>query len=251
MGEGHREVALSARPGVLFGGCTLRRRRQHDMRGNRVRIAILGCTGKTGIELVRQALERGYEVVAISRHASSLPARPRLTLIDADARDENALLPAFVDCGAVLSVVGSHRRGGDVRIYSEAMTATLCAMGRAGIRRLVCVSAAGVNPKNSQDIPWLFRAGVIPLFASAEYADMGRMESLVDASGVDWTIVRPLWLRPSLWRRGYVARSEGPVRRNTGIGRAALARFMLDCLDEENWIRSGAWVANGPVRAKK
>lgn len=213
-----------------------------------MRIAVLGCTGKTGEELTRQALERGYEVTAVARHASRLQTRPGLTLLDADARDESALRMELAGSAAVLSAVGSHRRGGDLRVYSDVMRATLAAMRAGGVRRLVCVSAAGVDMERSREIPWLFRVGVIPLLARAEYADMGRMEELVEGSDVDWTIVRPLWLRMALSRGGYVTRCEGPVRSGGGIRREELARFMLDCLGDERWIRQRVWVADGPKK---
>ena len=33
-------------------------------------VAIIGASGKTGTKLVRESLQRGYEVVAVCRHTS-------------------------------------------------------------------------------------------------------------------------------------------------------------------------------------
>ncbi|MGW2223143.1 NAD(P)H-binding protein, partial [Nonomuraea sp. NPDC001684] len=39
-----------------------------------MRLVIFGATGRTGLELVRQALDLGHEVTAVVRDAARLPA---------------------------------------------------------------------------------------------------------------------------------------------------------------------------------
>ena len=52
-----------------------------------MRIVIFGANGRTGRQLVGQALASGHEVAAVTRHPAQLPSRERLTVIGADVLD--------------------------------------------------------------------------------------------------------------------------------------------------------------------
>lgn len=64
-----------------------------------MRIAVFGATGRTGVPLVRQALDRGHEVVAFVRLPGTLsfePDEPGLTVFEGDASSGD---PAPVPAG--------------------------------------------------------------------------------------------------------------------------------------------------------
>jgi putative NADH-flavin reductase len=56
-----------------------------------MRIAIVGANGRTGRQLVTQALAAGHEVTALTRHPGQVPARERLAVARADVTDPEAL----------------------------------------------------------------------------------------------------------------------------------------------------------------
>ncbi|MFI7689761.1 NAD(P)-dependent oxidoreductase [Nonomuraea sp. NPDC049655] len=61
-----------------------------------MRLVIFGATGRTGLELVRQALDLGHEVTAVVRDAARLPAglRDRVETVTADLAESERLLRA-------------------------------------------------------------------------------------------------------------------------------------------------------------
>ncbi|BCJ38540.1 hypothetical protein Athai_60430 [Actinocatenispora thailandica] len=68
-------------------------------------------------------------------------------------------------------------------------------MTRHRVRRLAVVSSTGVDPHPYPDAGLLFNRVLLPyvtrVLGRTLYADMRRMEELVRASSLDWTIVRP------------------------------------------------------------
>ncbi|WP_436534805.1 NAD(P)-dependent oxidoreductase [Actinoplanes sp. HUAS TT8] len=71
-------------------------------------ITVLGASGATGLELTRQALERGHSVVAIARTPSkiAIPDSPRLTRVAADVRDPDSIAAALAGRAVVVSGLG-------------------------------------------------------------------------------------------------------------------------------------------------
>jgi len=208
-----------------------------------MRLLVLGASGATGRLLVSAALDRGHDVTALVRDpARHAIAHPRLRTCSGNALDAHVVADAVAEQDAVLSVLGTRARTGRVEIYSAGVRAVLGAMSAHGVRRLVVLSAAGVPTLDSPAVPWLFRQVVVPLLARREYADMARMEALLVASDVDWTALRPLWLRngPSLGNVRVSAQPFAPAR--WGVRRSDLATAMIDVVERGTFTRQGAWI---------
>jgi len=70
-----------------------------------MRVTVLGASGGTGLELTRQALERGHTVTAIARNPGSIPDSPRLIRAAADVRTD-FVMTALEGSKVVLSGLG-------------------------------------------------------------------------------------------------------------------------------------------------
>src|SRR6266436_9262191 len=72
-----------------------------------MRLLIIGATGGTGRELVKQALERGHQVTAFVRTPARLRlAHERLTVVRGDVLDRSSVEAAVRGHDAVLSALG-------------------------------------------------------------------------------------------------------------------------------------------------
>ena len=72
-----------------------------------MRIAVIGANGHTGRIVVKDALARGHQVVAVARtDQASRPDDHNLTNARADVRDAGALMHALVGTDAVISALG-------------------------------------------------------------------------------------------------------------------------------------------------
>lgn len=148
---------------------------------------MFGATGATGARVVAQALDRGWEVRALARKPEALTiSDPRLTVVEGDAREADAVAQVVRGADAVVSTIGLPK-GADTSL-SEA-TRTICdAMAAAGVRRLVVMSVLGL--RDSADKAGIFGRVIIPVFLRKPMADRVRLEEVVEASGLDYTIVR-------------------------------------------------------------
>lgn len=151
-------------------------------------LTVFGATSTTGRPLVQQALDAGHTVTAVTRDARRVPLRhDRLRVVEGDVTDPAACLPAVTGADAVVITLGAGRRG----VVREAGTrAVVAAMGRAGVRRLVCQSTIGVGSSRANLNFW-WRHVMFGALLRTAYADHVRQEEVVRASDLDWTIVRP------------------------------------------------------------
>ncbi|HEX7703825.1 MAG TPA: NAD(P)H-binding protein [Kofleriaceae bacterium] len=160
-----------------------------------MKLLILGGTGGTGRQLVEQALAAGHDVTALVRDpAKAGLAHAKLTLVKGRATDADEIAAAVAGHDAVLSTLGP-RKNKDP-ISADAAKATVEAMKRQGIKRLVWLSAGGVGDSAPQLVRESFVFGkiIMPLFLKHPYANHAIAEEMLRGSGLDYTIVRPVQL---------------------------------------------------------
>src|SRR5215831_16305992 len=72
-----------------------------------MKLFVVGATGRTGLEIVQQALARGHHVTAFVRSPESITLKnERLTVLKGDAVDEDQLSDAMQNHDAVVSTLG-------------------------------------------------------------------------------------------------------------------------------------------------
>lgn len=206
-----------------------------------MRIAVFGANGPTGRLLTGQALAAGHRVAAITRQPGSFPLRhQRLDVVGADVLDATAVDTAVAGQEAVLSTLGVPPSKEPITTYSRGVANIVAAMKRQGVRRLAVVSSSGVDPRPYSDGGFLFNRVMLPyvtrVLGKTLYDDMRRMEALVRASDLDWTILRPsgLYDLPSV--TGYALVEGHADARFTS--RTDLAASMLALLDDDRYVRA-------------
>lgn len=209
-----------------------------------MKLTVLGATGGTGLQVLRQACTAGHDVVAVVRDPSRLPAGlPGLTAVTADVTDPDALGEAVSGRDAVISALGPRGRG-PATICTDGAAAASTAMRRHGVRRLIVVSNSGMHV-DDRDGPFTRRV-VKPILGrvlAAAYADMQRMEDLVSATDLDWTIVRPPMLTDGKHTGRYRTELGHNIPGGNRISRADLADRILGCLTDPGAVRATVSVA--------
>ncbi len=212
-------------------------------------IVVFGANGGTGRILVRQALDGGHTVTAVTRHPDAFPiTHENLTVLAADVYDPNAVDSAIAGHDVVLSALGVPYGRKPISVYSTGITNIIAAMDRHSIRRLVCVSSSATDPSTRHHDTgggFFFEKVLKPIITKTLgrelYADMLRMEHLVQQSDLDFTIVRPSGLFETPDVTAYVDREIELPERFTA--RADLAAFMLRLGEGDEYSRTSAAVA--------
>src|ERR1700674_2093698 len=110
--------------------------------GNRLPILIIGATGGTGRQLVRQALELGHQVTAFVRTPARLKIEhPRLRIVKGNVLDYASVESAMQGQNAVLCALGTKRFFFPTRTLSEGTRNILRAMKACNAPRLICESS--------------------------------------------------------------------------------------------------------------
>lgn len=192
-----------------------------------MKLLIFGSTGKTGRELVNQALDAGYEVTAFARNPQKMEIRhDRLTVVKGDITDADSINVAVPGHDAVLSALGSPGLGKSTEL-SDGTRRIIASMEGSGVKRLIFESTVGVGDSSSHATVfarWFF----FPVVIRNILADKEIQERIIKESSLDWTIVRPGRLtngpKRGIYREGDAISGTAVA---TSISRADVAEFML------------------------
>lgn len=207
------------------------------------RVLVVGATGGTGRELVKQALRRGYAVTALARNPSALGLEhPRLRVLPGNVLDPASLEVAVAGQDAVLSALGHKQFFRPTRIQSQGTANLLAAMSRQGVRRFVCETSLGLGDSAGR-VGLLFTFFILPVILPFYFWDKARQEQVVAASDADWVLVRPGTLTNGSARGRYRhGRRVGNLLWGAFISRADVAAFMLDQLTSDEYLRKAPGV---------
>lgn len=160
-----------------------------------MKIAIFGATGIVGRAITKEALERGCEVTVLTRDASHVTEKsPNLHVMVGDVMDAATVLNVVSGQDAVIQTLGIGGKGDGkpTHFVSSAMKIIMAQMKTAGVKRLIAISVIGAGD-SWKFLPWIYRVFVLPVFQKwfvPIIADKNRMEKEIEASGLDWTVIR-------------------------------------------------------------
>jgi putative NADH-flavin reductase len=208
-----------------------------------MKLVVLGATGATGLEIVRQAIERGHSVHALVRSPERLKEfGDRISVKQGDLLNSADLERVIQGHDAVLSGFGPRLpvSKADAHLLQQFATALTSAMLEAGVRRAVVESVA-----------FLFKDSIIPpayilgkLLFPGIVVDAAAMEEIFDKSGLDWTMVRPPELTDKPYTGTYRVREGHLPRFGFKISRADVADFMIRAGENHSTIRKVVGVAS-------
>ncbi len=196
-----------------------------------MRLIIFGATGGIGHHVVEQALAAGHEVTAVARRPALITIRhERLKVVQGDVLEPVSFQQALAGQDAVVSAIGI-AKDAPTTLYSEGVAHIMDAMRAANVRRILCISASGLEPG-----PWWQRWVARPILwrlLKYMYTDLVQMEDAVKASDLDWTILRP----PRLTNGPHTGRYQFAVNKHLArcllIPRADVADFILAPLTDQ------------------
>jgi putative NADH-flavin reductase len=201
-----------------------------------MRITIFGATGRTGQPLVRQALDRGNEVVAFARSSADFPIEgSRLSVVEGDAYTGVGVADAIADADAVVSVLGQTSDGPDdlLTVAGDNITE---AMRDADVTRFVTLVGAGVREEDEKvSLSGKVMGVLLKVLARNVLEDAAEHVERIRATDLDWTVVRAPRLTDDEGTGDYRA---GDIDLGfESIARADVARFILDCLENDQYVR--------------
>ncbi|MPR33496.1 NAD(P)-dependent oxidoreductase [Salmonirosea aquatica] len=208
----------------------------------KIKIAVLGGTGKAGTYLVQELLRQGFPLRLLLRSPENFQINtPLIELVAGDARNYEDVRALTKDCQAVISALG--QPVGEVSIFSQATRNVLQAMQEQQICRYILLTGLNVDTPLDQKNPSVQAATE---WMKTNYpnttADKQVEYQLLAESTVDWTLVRLPWIHLTDSAEDVnVSLEDCP---GDGVSAGALARFVVDQLSKGTYVRKAPFVAN-------
>ncbi|MEV8440416.1 NAD(P)H-binding protein [Actinosynnema sp. NPDC051121] len=202
-----------------------------------MKITVLGASGGTGTKIVELARETGHEVTAIVRTRNG-----RDTV--ADVMDPDSIGPHLAGADAVVSAIGSRSARKPTSVQTDSTRSVVLAMKAHGVRRLLVVSNSGMVTDGDDPFSRYLVKPILRQVLRHPWGDMARMEDVVRASGLEWTIVRPPQLTDGPRTDAYRTAVDVNVRGGMRVSRADLAALVLHCLADPGTAGRAISVAN-------
>ena len=203
-----------------------------------VKLFILGSTGKTGRALVAQGLARGHAITAFGRSALLSDKTEVFRVVIGSPMRADDLATALPGHDAVLSALGT-RGLGATSVLVDSAGASIGAMQRVGLRRLIVLSSSLVDSQSG----WLSHLVARTLLRHTAN-DQRAMEKLITQSDLDWTILRPAMLSDGVLTGRYAVTpaSTAIPASSAGMSREDVAHMMLDTVERGAYVKEIVWL---------
>ncbi|WP_413936710.1 NAD(P)-dependent oxidoreductase [Nitrospira sp. BLG_1] len=191
-----------------------------------MKIAVLGASAGIGLQCVRLALQKGHEVVALSRRVVPLPDHAQLIRVQGSATDARAVRSAVEGAEAVLVTLGV-KSPLPTTVFSDSSRILLQVLNEIGsLPTLIVLTGFGTGDSwsyNSFPMRLLFS-----LLLKQVYADKRVQEQLIAAGYPRWEMVRPGRLtNGSMTGRYRVLDALVEGMKVGAIARADVAQFLV------------------------
>lgn len=204
-----------------------------------MQITVFGASGGIGKHAVEYALEKGYFVTAYLRNPDKLKIQhERLTAVKGEISDYEAVRTAIKGADVVVWCVGISMKRHSDRTVRDGHKILIDAMKAEGVKRLIDWGTPSIHFE--KDVKSFIT--IVPgMGAGLMYPDTKKelleIAELITRSDLDWTIVRYM-LPTDKEPVSQVKVSFGDVKVKMAIPRASIARFMVDQVENEDYIKS-------------
>lgn len=202
-----------------------------------MKIAIIGATGFVGSTLLKEAVQRGHVITAISRHPENIDLKnSNITPVKADIYDARKLAEVLTGHEAVLNAFNPG--WDDPTIYEDFLKGSKSiqeATKRANVDRLLVVGGAGsleIAPsKQLVDTPKFPAEYLEGAKAARDYLDILKKEK-----DITWTFLSPAILMHQGIKTGrtgkYRTGTDQPVFDENGESKISVEDLALALIDE-------------------
>jgi uncharacterized protein YbjT (DUF2867 family) len=200
-----------------------------------MKIIILGANGKTGVELVKQALDAGHAVTGLVRKVDPKTNNPKVRYVTGDATNTQSVVEASKGSDAIVSVLG----GTNMSLISSAMKAVVASSKATGVKRVILMSSFGVETNRLQGLVKL-----MPTLGKKMINDKVAGEDILRKSNLDWTIVYATILTNDPKGSGVrVVPSGEKISMKNKIARADVAAWILNEAEKNEYAKADVTIS--------
>jgi len=204
-----------------------------------MKIIVFGATGGVGQALVKQAVEKGFEVTVFVRTPAKLETQSELLhVIQGDAFKPDEVAAAIAGHDVVVSCLGSSQ---GMKKSNELQTMTkniVDGMKQHGVKRIIYTASAGID----KEIPGVSGKLVMTMLKNP-LIDHRAAVDYIKANGLTYTIARPMGLTNNPLTGEYRESATSVPDKSRSIPRADVAHFILKALSDGKYEHTSIGLA--------
>jgi len=210
----------------------------------KIKIAIIGGTGKSGKYLVNQLINQGFQLKILLRNPNNFQLKSSLIeVIKGEVTNYNSIHSLIEDCQAVISTLGLGIPASEPTIFSQSTTNVIKAMNECNVHRYIVTTGLNVDTpfdkkssKTSFGTDWMKKT--FPISTTDKQLEY---DILVN-SNIDWTLVRlPLIEQTDERNKVSVDLEDCPGDK---ISATDLAFFLIEQLSSKAFIKKSPFLSN-------
>jgi putative NADH-flavin reductase len=214
-------------------------------------IAIFGASGATGTLLTQRCLAAGHSVRALLRNPEKFPLRDQIRVIHGSPFNLASVGQTIEGADVVLSALGARSLKKE-DVLERGVPQIIAAMENSfshpkPVRRIIVLGSAGALPTALDKQPawrrWIVQNVVYNTFLKWPVASQISQWNDLSQSKLDWTMVMPPMLANVPARGTYRIDGDALPPNGSRIPRADVAAFMMQQIDNPQWIRKGVYIS--------
>ena len=175
-------------------------------------VLVLGASGQIARHAIPMLAAQGETLTLFARDASKVDAPDGARVVEGDVLDASALRKALEGQDVIYANLG-----GEISKQAEALVEQ---MGAAGVKRLLFIVSLGIY----SELPQPFEQWNEQMIGDA-LVDYRRAADVIEASELDYTIIRPAWLTNND-ETDYELTQRDEQFKGTEVSRKAVAAFI-------------------------
>jgi putative NADH-flavin reductase len=204
-----------------------------------MKIVVFGATGGTGKQIVECALAAGHEVIAVARKPEAvITDHEKLRVAKGDVLDPESVAAAVAGADAVLSAIGPADNKHPGTLISDGIKNIVAACTAARVPRFVFESGLMVGDGRGLSLISKIGVSIYRRLNKELCADKRIAEATIQASSLDWVIVRPVALDDSPARGNYKTGTDIRLNAAAKMSHADVADFMVKAASDAKLART-------------
>ena len=203
-----------------------------------MKIAVIGATGSTGQNFVKQSLAKGHHVTVLVRSPQKLTIEdPNLNVIIGDVLNVDDVAHAVSGQDAIFIALGTGKVPKKSSIRADGTQQVVKALGTASEKPyIVILSSLGVGDSKKQ-YPFYWN-WILNLFLRYAFADHQQQEKIIQDSSLPYAILRPTFMNHKPVT-GHAKATAAPETVNilASLPRADVANYALNAIEKQNHHR--------------
>jgi putative NADH-flavin reductase len=211
---------------------------------SKIKIAVIGGTGKSGKYLVKELIKQGYPLKLLIRDPAKFQIKNSLVeLIVGDVTNYRSISLLIDGCQAVISTLGMGIPASEPTIFSQSTSNIIQAMNEQKISRYIVTTGLNVDAQFDNKSPkTLFATDWMRKNYPISTANKQLEQDILSNCNLDWTLVRlPLIEQTDKIGETIVSLEDCPGDK---VSSTDLANFLIEQLSNETFIRKSPFIAS-------